>query len=365
MDIANFTTYREVDDEDPDQVKRKKQREKKAVNKFSLLYMFPGSLLNEKGTGNKRKGFVTYDSLVCKKCSPVRFFHARSALKLHAIEAHDRTESRGFANYSIPAVSRITHTRKAKQKRVQNIECVDLSDSENDDESEDEIEILQENDDQQDVSITTMEGLSISNKNSSEKSSPNESGYGSDNSDIECVEETLPNKELQNVLQDISKNIESRNTATSDPEEVTLEEEELDDPISEAVVLVQNNSQKIRNAATSKPDEVTLEEEEMGAPISEAVEVVLDDEVNAENGHIRNLMKEFQSPIRKRKEKFANSISKKARVNEGDDILLAEIPATQEDDDESDAPKILIGDSFSLQESCVNMDEEDDDIFII
>ena len=117
MDIANFTTYRKVEDEDPDQVKRKKQREKKAVNKFSLLYMFPGSLLNEKGTGNKRKGFVTYDSLVCKKCSPVRFFHARSALKLHAIEAHDRTESRGFANYSIPAVSRITHTRKAKQRQ--------------------------------------------------------------------------------------------------------------------------------------------------------------------------------------------------------------------------------------------------------
>jgi len=365
MDIANFTTYREAEDEDPDQVKRKKQREKKPVNKFSLLYMFPGSLLNEKGVGNKRKGFVTYDSLVCKKCSPVRFFHARSALKLHAIEAHDRAESRGFASLSNPAVSRITHTRKAKLKRVQNIECVDLSDSEDDDDSEDEIEILQESDDQQDVSITTMEGLSISNEKSSGKSSPNESGYGSDNSDIECVEETLPNKELQNVLQDISKKIESRNSATSEPEEVTLEEEELDDPISEAVVLVQNNSQKIRNSASSELDEVTLEEEDKGAPISEAVEVVLDDEVNAENGHIRNLMKEFQSPIRKRKEKFANSISKKARVNEGDDILLAEIPATQEDDE--DAPKILIGDSFSLQESSVNMDEdeEDDEIFVI
>ena len=363
MDIADFTTYREAEDED--QVKRKKQREKKNVNKFSLLYMFPGSLLNEKGVGNKRKGFVTYNSLVCKKCSPPRFFHARSALKLHVIEDHDRTENRGFANHSIPAVSRITHSRKAKQNRVKNIECVDLSDSEDDaDDSEDEIEILQENDDQQDVSINTMEGLSISKKNISDKSSPNESGYGSDNSDIECVEETLPNKELQDVLQDISKKIQSKDT--SEPEEVTLEEEV--GPFGEAVELVQDKSKEIESKIdNSEPEEVTLEDEEMGDPISEAVEVVLDDEVNAENGHIRNLMKEFQSPIKKRKEKFADSISKKARVDEGSDVLFTKIPAIQEDDDESDAPKIIIGDSFTLQESTIYMDEdeEEDDIFVI
>lgn len=329
IDIADFTTYR-GDEEDLDQVKRKKQREKKPVNKFSLLYMFPSSLLNEKGSGNKRKGFVTYDSLVCKKCSPARFFHARSALKLHIIEDHDQAESRAFASQSFPTVSRTTR-QKAKQKRVKNIECIDLSDSE-DDESDDEIEVVQENGD--DNTSVSLEELIISNKSVSDKSPANESGYGSD---IECVEETVPNKELQHVLQSISKKIESKNAA-----------------------------------ATSKPVEVTLEEEE--EPANTAVEVVLDDDVNAENGHIRNLMKDFQSPIRKRKEKFADSVSKRARVREEDDeMLLTEdlfpevsISEMQEDDDDGDAPKILIGDSFSLQESPVKIihmdgDEEDDD----
>ena len=331
MEIADFTNYR--CDEDLDQVKKKRQREKKPVNKFSLLYMFPSSLLNEKGSGNKRKGFITYDSLVCKKCSPPRFFHARSALKLHAIEDHDQAESRAFASQSFPTVSRVT--RKTKQRKAKNIECIDLSDSEEDEESDDEIEIVQENDDAT-VSITNMEGLSISNKNSSDKSPANESGYGSD---IECVEETVPNKELQDVLQSISKKIEGRNAATSEPVEVTLEEED---------------------------------------PVREAVEVVLDDEVNAENGHIRNLMKDFQSPIGKRKEAFADSVSKKARVLGRDEMLLTEdffpevqISETKEDEQhDSDTPKIIIGDSFSLQESPMKIfhmdeDEEDDDILVI
>ena len=332
MEIADFSTYRS--DEDLDQAKRKKQREKKPVNKFSLLYMFPSSLLNEKGSGNKRKGFVTYDSLVCKKCSPPRFFHARSALKLHVIEDHDQLESRTFASYSLPTV-----TRKTRQKKVKNIECIDLSDSE-DDESDDEIEIVQENTDDQNVTITTMEGLSISNKNGSDKSPANESGYGSD---IECVEETVPNKELQDVLRDISKKIESRTDNVG-----------------------------------SKPVEVTLEEEvEVEDPISEAVEVVLDDEVNAENGHIRNLMRDFQSPIRKRKENFSESFTKRARVNDGGEMLLmedhypeVEITEMQEDDGASDTPRIIIGDTFSLQESPqkiiqMDRDEEDDDILVI
>lgn len=330
IEIADFTNYRGGDDEDLDQVKRKRQREKKPVNKFSLLYMFPSSLLNEKGSGNKRKGFTTYDSLVCKKCSPARFFHARSALKLHILEDHDQVEKRSFASHSFPTVVSRNTRQKAKQKKVKNIECIDLSDSEEEDESDDEIEVVQEND-----TSVSMEGLSISNKRNSDKSPANESGYGSD---IECVEENIPNKELQHVLQSISKKIESKNAAT-----------------------------------TSKPVEVTLEEEE---PANTAVEVVLDDDVNAENGHIRNLMKDFQSPIRKRKEKFADSVSKRARVREEDDEMLLtedlfpEVAISEMQEDEDDAPKIMIGDSFSLQESPVKIihmdgDEEDDDILII
>ena len=70
---------------------------------------------------------------------------------------------------------------------------------------------------------------------------------------------------------------------------------------------------------------------------------------------------------KKRKEKFADSIPKKARVDEGNGVLFTKIPAIQEDDDESDAPKIIIGDSFTLQESTIYMDEdeEEDDIFVI
>ena len=327
MEIADFSHYR--CDEDSVQEKRKRPREKKHADKFSMLYMFPSTLLNEKGSGTKRKGFMTFDALVCKKCDPARFFHSRSAFKLHVAEDHQ--SERRFTKQLLPTVSRNT-------RKVRNIECIDLSDSEEEiqidlsDSEEEEIQIVKDKEiNDEPVNILIMEGLSIANTEYSEKSPVSESGYGSD---IECVElndnsVTFPNKELQIVLKDISEKIEIMN-------------------------------------AHSEPVEVTVEEED---PTMEEVEVVLDDEVNAENGHIRNLMKDFQSPTRKRKEKFEESITKKIRFHDDEMLLTEDTEATQgKEDDDSGVQKIVIEDSFSLQDSpdkIIHMGDDDTDEIVV
>merc|ERR1711915_646765 len=99
---------------------------------------------------------------------------------------------------------------------------------------------------------STLNSLNLSKSNEKDNSK-DESGYGSD---IECVD----------VVDD------NENTKKNE-----------DNPIDVQDLL-----------------EVTLEENR-----DKVVEVVLEDEVNAENNHIRNLLKEFgDSPLNKRKQTF-------------------------------------------------------------
>ena len=120
-------------DEDHSTIKRK-QREKKPRHKFSLLYTIPVNVLNEKGHGNKRQGFTTYDALVCKSCKPNKFFHVRDALKLHNSEEHGT----GVENRSRYSFNQMSSQSRNQQKSVKSkprkktIECIDLDDDESD-----------------------------------------------------------------------------------------------------------------------------------------------------------------------------------------------------------------------------------------
>jgi len=331
---------------------RRKPREKKPRHKFSLLYTVPMNVLNESesfnGKKGKRQGFVIHDALVCKSCKPNRFFHARDALKLHSSEEHG-SSTRSYAAPSLPK----NRARRVSTRRSRTIECVDLDDDDDIEicEDDDEIEVLdganldtsirstfnnlnlsisKENEEDDGIEVLDTAGLDTSSirstlnslnlsKSNEKDNSKDESGYGSD---IECVD----------VVDD------NENTKKNE-----------DNPIDVQDLL-----------------EVTLEENR-----DKVVEVVLEDEVNAENNHIRNLLKEFgDSPLNKRKQAFIEPSPKKQCLDADDEKLLVEdvtdcleVSMTETEDTE-----LIIMDTFSLQDSCKedaqNPLDVDDDIVV-
>ena len=354
MDVA---TPQPRHDEDMASGKRK-PREKKPRHKFSLLYTIPAAVLNEAevtslGGGRtkrgKRQGFVMYDALVCKSCRPPRLFHARSALRLHAAEEHDlRREERAAAS---SLARRPPRTRRSAAAAA--VECIDLESDEElgQDDDDDDIEILSKDEDESIVSLIRNPFFSVEN---AEKSPANESGYGSDDDilevdadpsipkgvNLDAVAESKRVYQPRVMLTDISKTGQQTKSPKADSIErfleVTLDEDS------------ETNENEDRSLLASKiPPSI--------------VDVIIDEEeVNAENGHIRNLLKDFDldeiSPqLEKRKQSFAEmSVAKKPRSD--DEILLAE---------EEENTGIVIGDTFSLKDPVeINLEEEDDDIMI-
>ena len=349
MDVA---TPQPRHDEDMASGKRK-PREKKPRHKFSLLYTIPAAVLNEAevtslGGGRTKRGkwqeFVMYDALVCKSCRPPRLFHARSALRLHAAEEHDlRREERAAAS---SLARRPPRTRRSAAAAA--VECIDLeSDEELGHDDDDDIEILSKDEDESIVSLIRNPFFSVEN---AEKSPANESGYGSDDDilevdadpsipkgvNLDAVAESKRVYQPRVMLTDISKTGQQTKSPKADSIErfleVTLDEDS------------ETNENEDRSLLASKiPPSI--------------VDVIIDEEeVNAENGHIRNLLKDFDldevSPqLEKRKQSFVErSVAKKPRSD--DEILLAE---------EEENPGIVIGDTFSLKDPVeVNLEEEDD-----
>ena len=336
---------------------KQKPREKKPRHKFSLLYTIPAAVLNEAevtslGGGRTKRGkwqeFVMYDALVCKSCRPPRLFHARSAMRLHAAEEHDlRREERAAAS---SLARRPPRTRRSAAAAA--VECIDLeSDEELGHDDDDDIEILSKDEDESIVSLIRNPFFSVEN---AEKSPANESGYGSDDDILEVdadpsipkgvnLDEVTESKRVYQprvMLTDISKTGQQTKSPKADSIErfleVTLDEDS------------ETNENEDRSLLASKiPPSI--------------VDVIIDEEeVNAENGHIRNLLKDFDldevSPqLEKRKQSFDEmSVAKKPRSD--DEILLAE---------EEENTGIVIGDTFSLKDPVeVNLEEEDDDIMI-
>ena len=349
MDVA---TPQPRHDEDMASGKRK-PREKKPRHKFSLLYTIPAAVLNEAevtslGGGRTKRGkwqeFVMYDALVCKSCRPPRLFHARSAMRLHAAEEHDLRREERAAVSSL--ARRPPRTRRSAAAAA--VECIDLeSDEELGHDDDDDIEILSKDEDESIVSLIRNPFFSVEN---AEKSPANESGYGSDDDileveadpsipigvNLDAVVESKRVYQPRVMLTDISKTGQQTKSPKADSIErfleVTLDEDS------------ETNENEDRSLLASKiPPSI--------------VDVIIDEEeVNAENGHIRNLLKDFDldevSPqLEKRKQSFIEtSVAKKPRSD--DEILLAE---------EEENPGIVIGDTFSLKDPVeVNLEEEDD-----
>merc|ERR1712029_1256444 len=320
--MYSLTSLPLKDEETP--AMRRKPREKKPRHKFSLLYTVPMNVLNDaevyNGKKGKRQGFVIHDALVCKNCKPNRFFHARDALRLHSSEEHG-SSSRSHAAPSLPQ----SRTRRVNTRRSKTVECIDLDDDDDIEicEDDDEIEVFDSAGlDTSSIRSTFNElNLSTSNGENKDKNDSNdESGYGSD---IECVD--VAEKET------INKNEE-------EPNEINVQD-----------IL-----------------EVTLEENR-----DKVVEVVLEDEVNAENNHIRNLLKEFgDSPLNKRKQTFIEPASKKQCLDTDDEKLLVEdvSDCLEVSMTESEDTELIIMDTFSLQDNCKddakNPLDVDDDIVV-
>ena len=278
----------EKSDEDLNKISRK-PREKKPQHKFSVIYTFPISVLNEgKGRG-KRSGFNIYDSLVCKLCKPSRFFHSRDALKLHSSEDHDER------SFSVPVTRNIV---QKKSRRNRTVECISL-DSDDDSDNED-IEVMEIVGDSMDETLNRS-------SNSLDDTFMNRSVDG-----IECLD----------ILED--------------PVEVT------------PMFLAEENPLDISGVTPL----VTLEE------------------VDAENSHIRNLLKEFDTPKRdKRKQENDNDNEASKRLCIGDEALLAEDNDTkksenndnvlEQEEEKKDEKPLMILSSFSFVNETLDDSSED------
>ena len=281
--------------------RRRKVREKKPQQKWSLLYTIPVNILNQTETlggfnkKGKRYGFTVYDSLVCKKCKPNKLFHTRFSLKTHSFEEHS-------SQSEINVISR-------ERKRKINIECIDLDDNDSDDDPA-EISIIDDDEDDEVCelietvritpdSATEIEILDIENEN--------ELLGKLDVSSIENNGSYQPKVFLKDICKEMSrdKTKKTRNESVT-IEEITLEDDDDDDDVVE----------------------------ERGSP------------------HIRNLLKEFevsQGKENKRKENFEDSSPKKVCL---DELLLAEEILAQD---------IL---EVTIEESEEVIDVEDDSIVI-
>ena len=316
-------------DEDLPKMSRK-PREKKPIYKFSLLYTIPISVLNEgKGRG-KRQGFVTYDSLVCKTCKPNRFFHSRSALKLHSSEDHDGS-SRVMSRMSVPRNTN-NRSKPSRSRRNKTVECIDLDSDDSESEDDDGIEILEPG---AEIDLSLFE-LALTNDKEA-NSSNDDSGI-----DIEYVdeEETVEITPLNAVIDDdevIGVEVEKVGSPTSDDSGI------------ECVDIFEANSDMVAGNFL----EVTLEEEGEGQA-HDGPAVVDMEEVDAENSHIRNLLKEFdQSPINKRKQDGQHEVSKKACLDD-EALLMESTPKSK--------GSMVISSTFTISNE--SLDDDDDDIYI-
>ena len=254
-------------------------REKKPQQKWSLLYTIPVNILNQTATSNfgdfykkgKRNGFSMYDSLVCKKCKPNRFFHTRFALKTHSFDDHS-----GPSEFNV--ISR-------ERKRKINIECIDLDDDNDSDDEPAEISIIDLDEDDEVCELIETVKITPDERN-----------------EIECVDIDTENEEIdkENALMGKFQVSSVENNAKYQPK----------------VYLKDICKEKLRDETKKTMKSVSIEE----------ITLEDDDEVIVERGspHIRNLLKEFEvSQVKenKRKENFEDSSSKKVCL---DELLLAE-----------------------------------------
>ena len=302
-------------------VRRRKVREKKPQQKWSLLYTIPVNILNQTSTlgdsykKGKRNGFSVYDSLVCKKCKPNKFFHTRFSLKTHSFEDHSSPSE-------FKVVSR-------ERKRKINIECIDLDDDDDSDDEPAEISII---DDEEVEVCELIETVRITADSETEIECLNITDIDDENNLLGKVSSIENNARYQPkvLLKDICKEMSRDKTKKTMNESVTIEE-------------------------------ITLED---------------DDDVMEERGspHIRNLLKDFEvshGKENKRKENFEDSSPKKVCL---DELLLAEeilaqdiLEVSLEESDEVidvEDDSIVICDNFPSKEIS-NEDESEGDISVI
>ena len=311
--------------ESQESVRRRKVREKKPQHKWSLLYTIPVNILNQTSTlgdfykKGKRNGFSLYDSLVCKKCKPNKFFHTRFSLKTHSFEDHS-----GPAGFKVASRER---------KRKNNIECIDLDDDS--DEEPAEISII--DDDEVEV-CELIETVRITADSETE---------------IECLDitDTTDIAEEKDLLGQLEvSSIE--NNASYQPK-----------------VFLKDICKEMSRDETKKRmnDSVTIEEITLGDD---------DDDVMEERGspHIRNLLKDFEvshGKENKRKENFEDSSPKKVCLDElllaeeilAQDILEVSIEESDEVIDVED-DSVVIYDNFPSKE-IPNEDDSEEDISVV
>ena len=304
--------------------RRRKVREKKPQQKWSLLYTIPVNILNKTETlggfnkKGKRFGFSIYDSLVCKKCKPNKFFHTRFSFKTHGWEEHS-------SRAQFKVISR-------ERKRKINIECIDLDDNDSDDEPA-EISII--GDDEDDEVCELIETVRITPDSETE---------------IECLDVDIDNEVLGKF--EVSS---IENNRSYQPKVF------LKDICKE---MSRDKTKKTMNDEVVTIEEITLED---------------DDDVMEERGspHIRNLLKEFEvshshGKENKRKENFEDSSPKKVCLDElllaeeilAQDILEVTIEESEEVIDVEDDSIVIVCDNFPSKE-IRNEDDSEGDISVV
>ena len=344
----------EKSDEDLNKISRK-PREKKPQHKFSVIYTFPISVLNEgKGRG-KRSGFNIYDSLVCKLCKPSRFFHSRDALKLHSSEDHDER------SFSVPVTRNIV---QKKSRRNRTVECISL-DSDDDSDNED-IEVMEIVGDSMDETLNRS-------SNSLDDTFMNRSVDG-----IECLDILEDPVEVTPMFL-VSEDIPDASEDDCGEGEISLEKvnDQNKNTSTEAgieCVDIEDDPKEDSNQEDNEEDadllEVTIQEEENPLDISGVTPLVTLEEVDAENSHIRNLLKEFDTPKRdKRKQENDNDNEASKRLCIGDEALLAEDNDTkksenndiviEQEEEKKDEKPLMILSSFSFVNETLDDNGED------
>ena len=119
-------------DDDFPIIKRKKSHQKKAMNKWNLLWFIPSNVLNNREFGagmkqGKREGFNTYNRLACKGC---RFaFHKSAGFRLHHCTGLSSFSARGISKSSY-TTSNFLSTRKSARASKPNFTMEDDDDIE-------------------------------------------------------------------------------------------------------------------------------------------------------------------------------------------------------------------------------------------
>ena len=104
-------------DDDFPIIKRNKCRQKKAVDKWNLLWFIPSNVLNNREFGaglkqGKREGFNTYNRLACKVCRHA--FHKSAGFRLHHCTGLSSFSARGTSNGSYITSTFLSNKKSSK-----------------------------------------------------------------------------------------------------------------------------------------------------------------------------------------------------------------------------------------------------------